>query len=193
MGTTIRQAASEEAAALAELASVTFALACPPGSAPEDIAAFIATHLTAESFARYLGDPSRAVFVAEEHGPAAAATPGGSARRGARLAGYSMLVDAPPSDADVAAAVGGGAAVELSKCYARPHVHGTGLTAGLMAASLAWAATRGAEQVWLGVNGENARARKFYEKHGFRVAGSKRFQLGNRVEHDHVMVRPVQS
>lgn len=193
MGTTIRQAGSDDTLALAELASATFPLACPPGSTPEDIATFIAANLNAGCFARYLDDPSRALFVAAEHGPAAGGGPGGSAQGGAHLVGYTMVVDVPPSDADVAAAVGDGAAVELSKCYARPDVHGTGVTACLMAACLGWAAGRGAKQVWLGVNSENFRARRFYEKHGFRVAGSKDFQLGDRVEHDHVMVRPVQS
>jgi hypothetical protein len=54
-------------------------------------------------------------------------------------------------------------------------------------------AGRGARQAWLGVNSENFRARGFFERHGFRVAGSKDFQWGNRVDHDHVMVLPVQS
>jgi ribosomal protein S18 acetylase RimI-like enzyme len=181
MAVTIRQATHGDAAALADLAAVTFPLACPPGSSPEDMAAFISDKLGENSFNAYLSDPRRRVFVAED------ALPGG----GARLVAYSLLVDVPPSDADVAAVVSDPSAVELSKCYAHPDCHGTGTSAQLMAESLAWARSQGAAQVWLGVNNENARARKFYEKHGFAVAGEKSFQLGNKVEHDFVMVRPA--
>lgn len=191
MGIVIRQASSADAPALAELAAVTFPLACPPGSPPEDIEAFIAATLNAGAFAGYLSDPARAVFVAEE--PAAdAGGPGGAvAQGGARLLAYTMLADVPPSDADVAAVVGEPGAVELSKCYAHPDCHGSGTTARIMAASLEWAAARGARQVWLGVNSENVRARRFYEKHGFSVAGNRSFQLGKQVERDYVMVRPA--
>ncbi|MGA7204615.1 MAG: GNAT family N-acetyltransferase [Specibacter sp.] len=181
MGVTIRQAGMADAAALAELAALTFPLACPSSSPAEDIQSFIAERLNATVFAAYLGDPHRAVFVAAE------AVPEG----GERLLAYTMLVDAPPSDADVAAVVATPRAVELSKCYAHPDCHGGGVPARIMAASLDWAAALGAPQVWLGVNSENAKARTFYEKHGFSIAGNRSFQLGNQVEHDFVMVRPA--
>ncbi|WP_104086626.1 N-acetyltransferase [Arthrobacter sp. GMC3] len=180
MDVTIRQASGADASALAELAAVTFPLACPPSSQAEDIAAFIAAHLSEASFAAYLSDPQRKLFVAQD--ALAPAVP--------RLLAYTMLVDAPPSDADVLAALNG-PAMELSKCYAHPDCHGTGISAALMAASLLWAAEQGSPQVWLGVNAENLRAKKFYEKHGFAVAGQKSFQLGSRVEHDYVMLRPL--
>ncbi|ALE07997.1 hypothetical protein AL755_18830 [Arthrobacter sp. ERGS1:01] len=178
MGVTIRQATTADAAALSELAAATFPLACPPGSTEADIAAFIAEHLSAGAFSGYLVDPARAVFVAEDAG---APQP---------LLAYTMLVDAPTKDPDVAAVLGTPAAIELSKCYARPDCHGRGVSTMLMDASLQWALGKGAPEVWLGVNDENLRARSFYEKHGFSVAGTKSFTLGNRVEHDYVMVRP---
>lgn len=181
MTVTIREATREDAAALAGLAAVTFPFACPPDSRAEDVAAFIVDKLGEDSFDGYLTDSQRVVFVAED------SQPGG----GSQLLAYTMLVDAPPQDADVAAVVGSPSGVELSKCYAHPDVHGAGITAQLMAESLGWARSRGSAQVWLGVNDENARARKFYEKHGFAVAGERSFRLGNRVEHDFVMVRPA--
>ncbi len=186
MGITIRQAGGADAHALAELAAVTFPLACPPDSPPEDVQSFIAGMLDARAFAGYLSDPARALFLAEES-PDGGGVDGG----GPRLLAYTMLVDVPPSDADVAAVVTGPGPVELSKCYARPDCHGSGTTAQVLAVGLDWAAARGARQVWLGVNVENVRARRFYEKHGFSVVGSRNFPLGKRVEHDHVMVRPA--
>jgi ribosomal protein S18 acetylase RimI-like enzyme len=181
MGVTIRQAGSADAAALAELAKVTFPLACPPGSQPEDIQSFIDERLNATAFASYLGDTGKIVFVATDS----------AGDDEERLLAYTMLVDAPPSDADVMAAVGGQRSIELSKCYAHPDCHGRGVASQIMVASLDWAAAQGALQVWLGVNSENAKAKTFYEKHGFSIAGNKFFQLGNQVEHDYVMVRPA--
>ena len=191
MGITIRQASGADAPTLAQLAAATFPLACPPGSPLEDIEAFIAGKLNVDAFAGYISDPARALFVAEEPAQEAGAPGHAFAPGGARLLAYTMLADVTPSDAGVAAVVGGPGAVELSKCYAHPDCHGSGTTARIMGASLEWAGARGARHVWLGVNSENLRARKFYEKHGFRVAGNRSFQLGKQVEHDYVMVRPA--
>jgi ribosomal protein S18 acetylase RimI-like enzyme len=58
-----------------------------------------------------------------------------------------------------------------------------------MTASLEVAAAGGAASVWLGVNAENARAIRFYEKQGFARVGTKRFRLGGRLEHDLVLER----
>lgn len=180
MDFSIRRGTASDADALAQLAAATFPLACPPDSQPEDIAAFISANLGPSQFAAHLADPRRAVIVAQA-GPANGA--GG-------LLGYTMLVNVPPSDVDVAAVLPGLDSIELSKFYALPETHGHGIGAALMEASIDWATANGGGQLWLGVNSENLRAQRFYSKHGFSIAGSKSFQLGNRVEHDHVMVRP---
>ncbi|OZB50508.1 MAG: hypothetical protein B7X40_02000, partial [Cellulomonas sp. 14-74-6] len=102
----VRTAQAEDAGALAELAAVTFPLACPPGSTPADQQAFLAQHLSAERFAGYAADPSRVLLVADD--------PTGA------LLGYTMLVQATPADPDVRAALTLSPAVELSKCYVHP-------------------------------------------------------------------------
>ena len=56
-----------------------------------------------------------------------------------------------------------------------------------MKASVADAEEKGAAGVWLGVNSENAKAIRFYEKSGFQRVGTKSFKLGDTVEHDFVM------
>jgi ribosomal protein S18 acetylase RimI-like enzyme len=193
----IRPAGETDAAALAALAAVTFPLACPPSTTPESIADFIARNLTAERFAEYLADPSRSLFVAvpdaaSESGAALAASPAIAATGG--LVGWSMLVateGGEPADADAAAAVSARPAVELSKMYAHPAAHGSGIAGELMRSTLDEAARGEASVVWLGVNQENARAIRFYEKHGFRIVGTKRFLVGDRWEHDYVLERPA--
>jgi ribosomal protein S18 acetylase RimI-like enzyme len=156
---------------LARLAALTFPLACPPHTTDEAKAAHIARHLGEGSFARYLADPTRALFVAESD---------------TGLLGYTMLVEGEPDDPDVAAAVTTRPAVELSKVYVHPDHHGAGIAAALVAATIEEAAARGAASVWLGVNQENARANRFYDKSGFALVGTKRFEVGDRYEDDFV-------
>jgi len=172
----IRKATPGDAGALAELAAVTFPLACPPESRPEDIAAHIANTLSGRNFRDYLADPEVTVLVLDVDGA---------------LRGYSLLVDRPTQDPDVASALGLTPAAELSKCYVHPDHHGVGAAAELMRASVAAAAATGARGLWLGVNSQNARAIRFYEKSGFRQVGTKSFRLGDAVEHDFVLERPL--
>ncbi|HKH08058.1 MAG TPA: N-acetyltransferase [Agromyces sp.] len=193
----IRSGVESDAAALAALAAVTFPLACPPSTTQESIADFIARHLTAERFAEYLADPSRLVLVAvpdaaTESGAALATSPEIAGTGG--LVGWSMLIETEggePADADAAGAVSSRPAIELSKMYAHPAAHGSGIATELMRATLDEAARGAASVVWLGVNQQNARAIRFYEKHGFRIVGTKRFLVGDRWEHDYVLERPL--
>lgn len=172
----VRRAEASDAAALAELAALTFPLACPPHTSEAAKAAFIATNLSRENFTAYLADPARAIFVAEEDGA---------------LIGYTMLIAGEPTDADVAAAVTLRPSVELSKCYVHPDAHGAGAASALLAASIAHAAEAGAAGMWLGVNQQNARAQRFYGKQGFARVGTKRFLVGDRFEDDFVFERPL--
>ena len=176
MSHTIRKATVGDAGPLAELAAVTFPLACPPSSSPADIAAHLANTLSEKHFQRYLADPETTVLVIDADG---------------RLNGYSLLVNRAASDPDVLSALTLQPSVELSKCYVHPDYHGLGAAAELMHASLQAAAAAGGAAAWLGVNSQNARAIRFYEKSGFRKVGTKSFQLGSTVEHDFVLERAL--
>ncbi|MBG0567637.1 GNAT family N-acetyltransferase [Actinoplanes sp. NEAU-A11] len=161
---------------LHDLAARTFGLACPPGTAQADIDAFIAEHLSVESFARYLDDPDRIiVIVSADDQPA----------------GYSMLVRGPITDPDVAAVVDEKTSIELSKFYLAAERHGSGLAGALMTATLAAAAGTGSESCWLGVNQQNSRAAKFYARHGFEIVGVKRFLVGREWHDDHIRQRTL--
>lgn len=174
VGVVVRRAVRADAAVLHEVAAATFPLACPPDSTRENIEAFIAANLTAEVFAHHLADPERTIFLAEADGVGA---------------GYTMLVAGEPGDPDVAAAVIRRPTIELSKFYVMPSQHGLGVAAALMSATIGEAARRGATSIWLGVNDQNDRANRFYEKSGFAVVGTKRFRLGERWESDFVRER----
>jgi ribosomal protein S18 acetylase RimI-like enzyme len=100
-----------------------------------------------------------------------------------------MLIVGEPNDPDVAASLTTRPTAELSKCYVLPDRHGAGVAAALMTRTLEVARTRGASAVWLGVNEENEKAQRFYEKSGFVKVGRKRFEVGDRFEDDFVMER----
>ena len=150
---------------LATVAAQTFPLACPPSTAPEDIASFVEANLSAERFAEYLADPRRAIVTAVHDG---------------RIIGYAMLIRDPAGDT-----------AELSKIYLLPAHHGTGASTALMDRTLATAESWGVRSVWLGVNQANQRAQRFYAKSGFKVNGTRNFQVGARLENDYVMVREL--
>jgi ribosomal protein S18 acetylase RimI-like enzyme len=148
---------------LAALAALTFPMACPASTPADNIASFLDTNLSAARFAEYLADPQRAVLTAVQDD---------------RIVGYAMLI----RGADDA---------ELSKIYLLADFHGTGLATALMDAALTAAADWGAHSVWLGVNQENQRAQRFYLKSGFKINGTRTFQVGARRENDYVMVREL--
>ena len=176
MPASVRLARAPDAADLHRLAALTFPLACTPQTPDEEKAAFVAQHLSAAAFTRYLAEPSHTLLVAAD------ATTGA-------LVGYTMLVAEEPADADVAAALTHRPAVELSKMYVDPAHHGTGIAGRLLEAAVEAARRTGAAGIWLGVSEENDRANAFYAKHGFERIGTKRFHLGDRWEVDHVRER----
>lgn len=172
----IATATADDAAALAVCAAITFPLACPPDSPPEEIQRHIDTQLSAERFGEHLAAAGRTILCI---------------RDGSRIAGWSMVVEDQPVDADVLAALTLAPVVELSKFYIHPDHHGRGSAAALMSATLDLAAESGQPGVWLGVNQENLRAIRFYTKNGFRRVGTKRFRLGDRYEDDFIMERTL--
>jgi ribosomal protein S18 acetylase RimI-like enzyme len=172
----IRDATTDDAALLHRLAAATFPLACPPHTTVEAIEDFLATVLSEASFANYLRDPDRALFIAEDD---------------AIPAGYTMLVFGEPHDADAAAAITLRPSVELSKIYVLEGHHGQGVAPALLDRSMDAARERGAAGMWLGVNQENARANRFYEKSRFALVGTKHFLVGGRLENDFVRERAL--
>jgi GNAT superfamily N-acetyltransferase len=79
--------------------------------------------------------------------------------------------------------------MELSKMYVLPGHHGSEVSAALMAATVALAVDFGCAGIWLGVNQQNARAQRYYAKHGFHRVGTKTFTVGAEVHDDFVFER----
>ncbi|MFB2555440.1 GNAT family N-acetyltransferase [Herbiconiux liangxiaofengii] len=180
MVTRVRRARPEDVGIVSAVAAETFELACPPTTSSEAIAAFIRDNLSEARFASYLAGEQHTILLADVDG---------------EIAGYTMLISGEPSDPDVAAAVTHRPTIELSKCYARAKFHTQGVGRTLIEASVGIARDGGAASIWLGVNQENARAIRFYEKSGFVRVGTKHFLVGEELHDDfvleHVLTAPV--
>lgn len=172
----IRRAVPADAAALAAIAAETFPLACPPGTLESNIQAFIAEKLSPEAFKSYLGHPDYRLWLAD---------------MGGEVAGYAMAVHGEPEDPNTQASVRHRPTLELSKIYVRATHHGLGIAAALMDAAMAEARESQVASVWLGVNQQNVRANRFYEKNGFALVGERYFQVGEVLEADFVRERPL--
>ena len=61
---------------------------------------------------------------------------------------------------------------ELYQLFVSPEARGSGVAAALIADAEAWLAARGVETAWLACAIGNDRAARFYEKRGWRLAGT---------------------
>ncbi|WP_245885931.1 GNAT family N-acetyltransferase [Xylanimonas oleitrophica] len=177
--TSVRRARPDEAAEVAWLAATTFPLACPPGTAAADMARHVATRLTPARFREWAASEEHVLLIATDD---------------ETCLGYALLQRGTPDGEQEArvlreATGSAGPYVELSKIYAHPLAQGTGSSSALMRATLEVAGTLGPGlPLWLGTNGDNARAQAFYRKHGFAVVGTRTYDVGGRLHDDVVML-----
>lgn len=176
----IRLARSADASDLAALAALTFPLACPPELTHDDIAAFIEADLKPSDFRHYIAAPDNIVLLARDanNDPL----------------GYVLALPGYGADPEASAGVRGSHPLYLSKVYAAPRAHGTGLSQRLLDTLVDAAIARGHDSLWLGTNSQNVRARRFYEKQGFTVVGARTFIVGGQrcrdVVYERVLARP---
>lgn len=166
----IRGAVSGDAPMLAELSRITFrdAFHDHPKNAPEDMAAYMAQAFAVSQIEAELADPRSLFLIAEIDG---------------REAGYAKLLFGHREDP-----VDARFPVELCRLYSRTEFIGRGVGQSLMDECLRVARERGCDAMWLGVWEFNPRARRFYEKQGFRTIGRHVFQLGSDAQTDDLML-----
>lgn len=165
MSVTFRVAGPDDAAALAELGAASFSATFGHLYAPADLALFLENHRV-ERWRDELGDPGFKVRVAEA---------------GGGLVGYAKL--GPPQLPFAPR----GVAAELRQLYVLGDWHGRGVAQALMEWVISEARGFGAEQLYLSVFIDNARARRFYERYGFEEEGRYAFMVGTHADEDIVM------
>ena len=168
----VRALSVADAARYSAFAERLFRETYADGYDPADIDEYIAHAFSLEKQASELNEPGGRVLVIEDD------------RNG--LLGYAHLRQSPAPPA-----LAGRFALEISRFYVDRPWHGSGLARVLMAACIAEGRSRGADAMWLLVYQDNGRAVAFYEKAGFKRAGTQPFKLGSRVDQDWVMVRMI--
>jgi ribosomal protein S18 acetylase RimI-like enzyme len=167
----IRRATAADNLLLAELGAQTFRDTFGPDNTPENMAAYLASSFSPLRQASELADPVSSFLIAEVEGA---------------TVGYARLKEGQPLEAVV-----GPRPIEIVRLYAVKEWIGRGVGAALMRACLDEARTRGCDVIWLDVWEHNLRARAFYRKWGFSEAGTQPFKLGDDMQTDLLMRRPV--
>ncbi len=168
----LRRASVEDAPAAALVAGASFLATFAGILDGVDIVAHVTKNSAPETFAAWVRDPGSVVTLADH--------PIGSAP-----VGYSVLTapDVPivtdPDD------------IELRRIYTLPLAQGTGLGSRLMAQAVADAVAMGKRRLLLGVLGRNARARAFYERHGFELVGTRQYRVGSTLCDDVIYARAL--
>ncbi|MEO8193473.1 MAG: N-acetyltransferase [Gemmatimonadales bacterium] len=167
----IRRATPDDAEVLAELAERIFLDTFAAQNKREDIELHVKRRYAAEIQRRELEQPEKTYLIVEADG-----VPVGFAFLG-KAESRSCLDFAAP--------------IELFRFYLDKAWHGAGIAQALMVACEDEARSRGGRTICLSVWEHNPRAIRFYEKTGFRDAGTQPFLLGEDVQTDRLMVRDL--
>jgi ribosomal protein S18 acetylase RimI-like enzyme len=169
----VRAAGPADADALSLVASATFLDTYAGSLDGSDMVAHCAANNRPEKFAAWINDPGDAVTI-------------GEILPGFAPVGYAVLT----SGIDLPVTFEHGD-IELRRIYTLSRMRGSGLGPALMRQVIEDAARLSCRRILLGVWGENYRAHRFYERHGFTVVGTRQFKVGNVVHDDLVYARPV--
>jgi GNAT superfamily N-acetyltransferase len=171
MKTTIRKATEADAELLSKMALSIYLDTFAAQNRPEDIEMHAAKSYTPEIQLAEIRDESKTYLIAEVEG---------------EPAGFAM-VGTPESKLCHTCA----APIELFRFYVDKAWHGRGVAHDMMNAVDELARSMGGRTLCLGVWEHNDRAKRFYEKIGFRDIGSQPYVLGTDVQTDRVMVRDL--
>jgi ribosomal protein S18 acetylase RimI-like enzyme len=168
----IRRATTADDMLLAELGERTFREAFGAANSPQNMAKYVSASFSPSIQAAELQAPGNSFLVAVI---------------GGEPVGYARL-RAGPSPSSVP----GLRPLEIVRFYSIKAWIGRGVGAALMQSCLDLAAQAGHDTLWLDVWEHNPRAIAFYRKWQFEVVGNQPFLLGDELQNDLLMARPVE-
>jgi ribosomal protein S18 acetylase RimI-like enzyme len=160
-----RDATPADAATLADLFRRCFVETFGHLYREEDLEAFLAP-LGEEGWRAELSDSGLKIKLVEA---------GGEAVAFAKLGPVSLPVEPE------------GRGMELRQLYVLKPWQGRGISHDLMKWLLAEAQTAGADELFLSVWSQNARAQRFYARYGFEYVGPYAFMVGSQADEDEIM------
>lgn len=169
----IRSARPDDASALSDMGWRCFRATFIDGFGipypPADLNAFYQEAWSSEAFARKLGEPGAAWWIAE--------------RDGAILA----FANAGPNGLPHPEARPG--ELELRRLYVDAAAQGLGLGTKLLNLSLDWMAANTTGAQWIGVWSGNLKAQKLYAAYGFETVGGYQFAVGDWMDDEFILRR----
>lgn len=139
----------------------------------DELAAYISTNFTPDLQQAELSTADLITFLAQDDN--------------GDIVAYAQLAIGTLPDCELAAR----APAELKRIYVDRRWHGQNIAPELLRQVEQAAAGHGCDVLWLAVWEINERAIGFYEKHRFRVIGRQGFPIGNEIQSDHVMAKPL--
>jgi len=167
---TIRRATLADAFRLGDIGGATFSETFAHLYEPEDLAAFLQSTHSPESWARRLHDDHLAVWLVEDAGGTAI--------------GYASAGPCKLPVPDLESNAG-----ELFQLYLRASHHGMKLGSRLLETALAWLEMRGYDPLYVGVWSRNIGAQRLYARFGFRRCGEYEFPVGRQRDHEFILRR----
>ncbi len=163
---TYRDGTPADAATLARVGARAFTDTFGHLYDPADLSAFLAASYSPAAWDADLRDPGVRIRIVEDSG---------------EVCGYAKFGPLKlPVDTERPAA-------ELRALYILSRWHGTGAAQSLMDWTIAEARRVAADELYLSVYCDNHRARRFYERYGFRYVKPYAFVVGNHQDEDHIL------
>ena len=171
MDISIRKADRDDAVLISVLATTTFYEAYCRQDESRNLAGYIAESFAVSTIIDEIEDPTSTFLIASIDGKAV---------------GYARLVDYSTTDG-----ISGQRVIELKRLYILERLWGTGAGEALLTNCVEIAAEREFDTIWLGVWEENQRARRFYDRLGFRQVGTLMFPYGDVVGTNLVLEKQI--
>lgn len=172
MSPLIRQAKCSDLTALVEMARKSFLQAFTSGNKIENVLSYLEEAFTLEQFTEEYDHAASTFFVAEIEG---------------EIVGYTK-VNMIPAQTDVHDPE----SLEIARLYVLEEYLGHGLGLGLLNYAFAFAKQEKKKFLWLGVWEKNARAIRFYQKHGLQKFGEHPFPFGDEIQTDWLMRKYIE-
>lgn len=168
----IRKASLKDVETLALIGTATFLESFVEEIKGPDITRHCMKEHSSDAYRTYLAKPGTECWLAEYSKTAAPI-------------GYVMNcqpdLPVPVQDQDI----------ELKRIYVFSRFHGSAVAEMLLQASVDSARKSAAPRLLLGTYEGNARATRFYEKHGFQTIGTRQFDVGGAIFNDIVMAKTL--
>ncbi|OCF59207.1 hypothetical protein L486_03709 [Kwoniella mangroviensis CBS 10435] len=167
---TIRQGTSEDASAISQLMIETFSRSFGHSCTPDELEKYCQTTLSIEGIKKDLENPLCTWLLAVP-----------------QSSSHELLGIAQLTRESFESCLTLPKPIELQRIYLSYAAHGTGLATDLITTAEDKARQMGFESIWLGAWEDNRRAKRFYNKMGFREVGEHVFDIGGSKQRDEIM------